>query len=68
MKPRLPSQIEAGLPDDILFIISTYLDHVSKPQIEELNHNLVKEIIKLQSYNLNGKNNMYLRDFDDFIF
>jgi hypothetical protein len=67
MKPRLPSHLEAILPDDILFVISTYLEHVRKPKIETLSPSLVREIVKLQLYKLNGKNEMYLRDFDDFI-
>jgi hypothetical protein len=67
MKPRLPSEIEAFLPDDILFLISTYLEHLRKPKQKPASPYLEKELTKLQSYDLCGKNEMYLKDLDDFI-
>jgi hypothetical protein len=67
MKPRLPSEIEAILPDDILIMISKYLEHLRKPKIKPASPSLQKELVKLQSYDLFGKNEMYLRDLDDFI-
>lgn len=67
MKPRLPSELEALLPDDILFVISTYLEHLRKPKIKSLSPSLEKELTKLQSYDLCGKNEMYLKNLDDFI-
>jgi len=67
MKPRLPSEIEAFLPDDILFVISTYLQHLRKPKIKPISPSLQKELTKLQGCDLFGKNEMYLKDLDDFI-
>jgi hypothetical protein len=38
-----------------------------KPKIKPLSPSFEKELTKLQSYDLRGKNEMYLRDLDDFI-
>jgi hypothetical protein len=67
MKPRLPSEIEALLPDDILIMISKYLEHLRKPKVKPASPSLQKELTKIQGFYLFGKNEMYLRDLDEFI-
>ena len=67
MKPRLPSEIEALLPDDILIVISRYLEHIRKPKVKPTSPSLQKELTKLQGYDIQGKNEMYLKDLDEFI-
>ena len=67
MKPRLPLEIENMLPLDIVWYISTFLDHIKKVDPPCENEALQKELKKIQSSPLRGKNEMFMKDFDDFI-
>lgn len=71
MKPRLPYKLEAKLPDDILIHIYSFVPHLPKPKkqssICSVSPNMERNIRAIQSNSLKGKNEMYLRDLDDFI-
>ena len=67
MKPRLPREIELMLPTDIVWLISTYLENVKKVNPPYKHDTLEKELKKIQRSPLRGKNEMYMKDLDDFI-
>jgi hypothetical protein len=67
MKPRLPREIELMLPTDIVWLISTYLENVKKASPTYKHDTLQKELTKIQRSPLRGKNEMYMKDLDDFI-
>ena len=67
MKPRLPREIELMLPTDIVWLISTYLENVKKVSPPYKHDTLQKELTKIQRSPLRGKNEMYMKDLDDFI-
>lgn len=63
MKPTLPKEIQDILPDDIIRIINSFVPHLSKKKSPSLQH----EIMKLQRSPIRGKNEMFLKGFDEFI-
>ena len=67
MKPRLPREIELTLPTDIVWLISTYLENVKKVDPPYKHDTLQRELTKIQRSPLRGKNEMYMKDLDDFI-
>jgi len=72
MKPRLPSDYEARLPDEVLQYLYTFVPHIVKkkspPQtLCRYSPNMERDLRLLQSRDLRGKDNMFLRDLDDFI-
>jgi hypothetical protein len=44
MKPRLPLELENPLPMDIVWLISTYLDHIKKVDPPYKHNTLQKEL------------------------
>lgn len=61
----LPSCIKEKLPDDVVGHILSYLPKKSKKR-KAISPSLQRELEQLQKLNLKGKNNMYLKEFDDF--
>ena len=72
MKPHLPPQIEAILPDDIVLLINSFVPHLRKekkssPYPCKVSPNMERDLRLLQNKTLRGKSDMYLRDLDDFV-
>ena len=60
MRPKLPMEIEQQLPEDIV-------PHLPKEKKMSVSPQLQKDIKRIQTQELRGISNMYLRDFDDFV-
>jgi hypothetical protein len=54
------------LPDDLIYVIHTFLPRPVKKKKEPVSPSLQKELTKIQSVVLKGKIGMYMRDLDDF--
>jgi hypothetical protein len=72
MKPQLPPEIEAILPDEILRLISRFVPHFKKekksPSLPcSVSPNMERDLRRIQNMSLRGKNNMFLKDLDDFV-
>jgi hypothetical protein len=67
MKPTLPMDIQDMLPDDIIRVINSFIPHLRKKQSPKLSPSLQYHLAKIQRSPLRGKNEMYLKGFDDFI-
>ena len=70
MKPQLPPEIANHLPDDILFRIQSFVPHFPKPKkekVQSVSPNMERDLRKIQTKLLHGKDNMYMRDLDVFI-
>ena len=66
MKPKLPDEISRTLPTDLLHHIYSFVPHlpVVKPKHSP---SLQRELERIQRSPLLGKNEMYLRGFEEFI-
>lgn len=75
MKPQLPPEIESLIPNDVLGVIYKFVPHLPKPKKPSWGDehgftsspSLARELRSLQSSVLRGKNEMYLRELDDFV-
>lgn len=75
MKPQLPPEIESLIPDDVLGVIYKFVPHLPKPKKLSwgdehgfsASPSLARELRSIQSAVLRGKNEMYLRELDDFV-
>jgi hypothetical protein len=75
MKPQLPPEIESLIPDDVLGVIYKFVPHLPKPKKlswgDEYGFSpspsLARELRSIQSAVLKGKNEMYLRELEDFV-
>jgi hypothetical protein len=73
MKPALPRLIENVLPDDVLRCIYSFVPHLQKPKKRtsppcySVSPNMNRDLRLIQQAMLKGKNEMYMRDLDDFI-
>ena len=71
MKPRLPDEIAELFPVEIVRIIHQYVPPTPKqsPKVAgvTLSPNMEKDLKRIQHKMLAGKNEMYLRDLDDFV-
>lgn len=72
MKPQLPPEIEAILPDVIIRLINSFVPHLPKekkspPSPCTVSPNMERDLRRIQNMMLRGKNNMYLRDLDEFV-
>jgi hypothetical protein len=67
MKPRLPMEIQDFLPDDIIRIINSFVPHLQKKKTPKVTPSLQYEIMKIQRSPIRGKNEMFLKGFDEFI-
>lgn len=65
MRPKLPSEVEQRLPEEIVKHIYSFVPYPKKPKIKE-SPSLQKELTKIQSAELKGKSAMYMRGLDDF--
>ena len=53
------------LPLDVVYVISTFIPKQSK-QKKEVSPSMQKQLTKIQTTFLKGKNNMYMRELIDF--
>ena len=71
MKPRLPPEIEAILPDEVLRHLYTFVPHTKKEKPKEhplsRSPDAMRDLRLIQRKMLQGKNEKYLWDLDDFI-
>ena len=71
MKPELPKEIQSLLPQAIIYKINSYVPHLPKPKPPSMvcsySPELAKNLQRIQQNALKGKNNMYLRELDDFV-
>lgn len=65
MKPELPKEIQKLFPVEIIQHIRSFVPHT--PKKTPLSPSLLRELDRIQRSPLRGKNEMYLRTFDDFI-
>jgi hypothetical protein len=57
-----------NLPDDVLRHILRFVPPATpKKRKNSMSPSLQKELFKIQNMTLKGKNNMYMRDFEDFL-
>jgi hypothetical protein len=71
MKPRLPDEIAELFPVEIVRIIHQYVPPSPKqsPKVAGAtwSPNMDKDLKRIQHKMLSGKNEMFMRDLDDFI-
>lgn len=68
MKPELPMEIQLLLPEDVVWVIQQFVPHLPKQKKQgPASPGLQAQLERLQRSPLLGKNEMYLRDLDDFI-
>jgi hypothetical protein len=68
MKPQLPVEIQDLLNYDVICVIYSFVPHLPKKEKpKEVSLSLQYHIMKIQRSPLRGKNEMYLKGFDDFI-
>ena len=72
MKPQLPPELVALLPDDIVNHIYSFVPHLPKEKKTptypcSISPNMERDLRLIQGKALRGKNEMYLRDLEDFV-
>jgi hypothetical protein len=72
MKPRLPKELEEMFPSAVLHTIYQFVPPIPKqsPHLSmgvTLSPNMERDLRKIQHKMMAGKNEMYLRDLDDFV-
>jgi hypothetical protein len=71
MKPELPPEIAGLFPASIVSHIYSFVPHLPKQKGPPLpctvSPNMERDLRVLQHSFLRGKNEMWLRDFDDFV-
>jgi len=65
MKPTLPPEITDKLPSNVIHIIYSFVPRYEKDNVKS--PSLERELRRIQTIELKGKNNMFMRDLDDFI-
>lgn len=65
MKPILPKEIADKLPPEVLQNIYAFVPHYEKAK--EPSPSLQKELARIQTITLKGKDNMYMKDLEDFL-
>ena len=65
MHPILPNEIATRFPIEVVRLIYSFLP--PNPKKKGPSPSFERELKKLQSIQLKGKNQMYMRDLDDFI-
>lgn len=68
MKPKLPSDVEYLLPEDVVRYLYTFVPHYEKKKKSPPpSPSLQKELLRIQTKSFKGKNEMYMYDFMDFV-
>jgi hypothetical protein len=68
MRPKLPSEIEQQLPEDIVRHIYKYVPHFPKEKVKTFSPQLYKDLKHIQTKELRGTSTKYLWDFEELIF
>lgn len=66
MKPKLPPEISCKFPPDLLRYIYSFVPPLP-PATPKHSPSLQRELDRIQRSPLHGKNEMYLRGFEEFI-
>jgi len=71
MKPQLPPNIEALLPNAIIAHIYTFVPHLKKEKIPatimDRSPNAQRDLRNIQCRHICSVNAMYMRDLEDFL-
>ena len=73
MKPQLPPMLAHSLSEDVMRIIYAYVPHFPKQRksksksVCSVSPNMERDLRRIQSTNLKGKSEMYMRDLEDFV-
>ena len=68
MKPELPKEIQELLPEHLVCHINKFVPHFPKKRKPTaVSPSLQKELTRIQKSPLRGKNEMYMKEFDEFI-
>jgi hypothetical protein len=65
MRPKLPPEIEQTLPEDIVRHIYSFVPHIRERKPTH-SPSLQKELERIQSCNIKGKTETYMKGLDDF--
>ena len=65
MKPTLPPEITDKLPSNLIHIIYSFVPHLEKEKVKS--PSLERELKRIQTIELKGKSNMFMKNLDDFI-
>jgi len=65
MRPKLPYEVEQSLPEDIVGHIYSFVPHIRKRKTPH-SPSLQKELQRIQSYNLKGKSQTYMKGLGSF--
>lgn len=63
---KIPPSAFEKLPDDVLRYILRFIPEPPKKK-KSISPSFQKELHKIQNMTLKGKNNMYMRDLEDFL-
>jgi hypothetical protein len=58
--------LQSILPRDVVDVIDSFIPRPVKKKKEQISPSMQKELHKLQTITLKGKNGMYMRDFEEF--
>ena len=67
MKPRLPSEIVQLFPKETIGLIYSYVPHLEKLEMKEPSPSFERDMKRIQTMKHKGRDEMYMRDFDDFL-
>jgi hypothetical protein len=71
MKPQLPPLLTFSLSEDVVRMIYSYVPHFRKQRksksVCSVSPNMQRDLRRIQSTTLKGKNEMYMRDLEDFV-
>lgn len=54
------------LPDELIYVINSFIPRPPKKKKQTISPSMQKELTKIQTLSLKGKNAMYMRDLEDF--
>jgi len=57
--------LRSRIPIDVIYVINSYIPR--PPKKKPVSPTLQKELQKIQSFELKGKNGMYMKGLDDFL-
>jgi hypothetical protein len=74
MKPQIPKEIEDRLPLDVVKHIYSFVPHNKKPKKDKtpqlgftVSPYMERDLRLLQSRELRGKNELWMRDLEEFV-
>ena len=72
MKPQLPDEIRKLFPVELVTLINSYVPHLPKPKkspgsICSYSPEMEKDLRRIQCHVLKGKNEMFMKELEDFV-